>query len=287
MKYGKIKLNSDSVYLENDDGQIKFVDDNNPTGVTLSDISNSYGYTQEESNAIFDGYISVGSYAGYHDLDHSPVALYQFNNNLNDSSGNNLHLSVAAGNEQYMMIDSGLYGVYMNGLTRFVSGINQLLQISGDCTVECIVSNFNPAQLNAIIVDCSELGETLPNNILYQIDIDYKIRSFWEYGSGSNVASQTTKNIKPYTTYHIATVRSGTTPNVTNKIFVNGILIQTFTSLNGAEKDTSGNIQILNVGNNLSGTNPFTGFLSSLKIIPSALTDAQVLNEYKKTLGRK
>lgn len=122
---------------------------------------------------------------------------------------------------------------------------------------------------------------------MYQIEIDYKIRSSWEYGLGVNVINTTTNKFQPYTTYHIATTRSGVSPNVVCKIFVNGSLIQTFTGLNGAQKDTSGNIQILSVGASLGGGNFLTGFVSSVKIIPSALTDAQVLNEYKKTLGRK
>jgi hypothetical protein len=44
MKYGKIKLNSDSVYVENNSGDLKFVDESNPTGVSLSSISSGTVY---------------------------------------------------------------------------------------------------------------------------------------------------------------------------------------------------------------------------------------------------
>jgi hypothetical protein len=70
-------------------------------------------------------------------------------------------------------------------------------------------------------------------------------------------------------------------------VYLNGIKVQTFTNLTSPEKDSVGNTQRLHVGANFDPAVYFTGFLSSLKIIPSALTDAQVLNEYKKTLGRQ
>lgn len=221
-------------------------------------------------------------YAKPHDTTYSPIALFQFNGNINDSSGNNRHLTVNTGTEAYSEVSPTLQGIKFNNLK--LTSTNAAFRLSGDMTIEFIM-NMNPDNASdwAMIFSCSGAGEGQAENFLYSLYTRTPTQnrfftSLWEYGAGVNVQFDNTGIVPYYQTIHIAYVREA---NVVS-IYVNG---QLYGNTSGTLLPPDGGTNTsFWVGGGLSDTN-FSGIITSLKVIGRALTSIEVNSEFERTLG--
>lgn len=220
--------------------------------------------------------------AQYHDTTHNPLGLWQFNGNLNDSSGNGKTLSVGAGTARYGDISPQLKGLYFDGSTR-VQITDASFRLVGDMTIEMLVFiQTIGANTAPILISCMDSGETNTTNYLYSIyavNPGYFLQYFYETGAGNNFSySNTTGSIPMGEVFHLAMVRQSNVVSFYINGKLNGAASSTLTS-----PDTPGT-QILYIGGNVQDVS-FTGALASVKIINSALSQPQIEAEYNRTLG--
>lgn len=218
-----------------------------------------------------------------HDNTYNPIGLWQFNNDLTDSSGNGKTLTVGAGTARYGDISPQLRGIFFDGSTR-VQITDASFRLVGDMTIEmlCFIQTI-PNATAPVIVSCMDNGETSATNYLYAIypvQAGYFLQYFHEFSAGTNVTySNTTGAIPIGEVFHLAMVRQSNqiTFYVNGKL--NGAVSSTLTA-----PDTVSGTQSFFVGGNLQDAS-FAGAVSSLKIINSALTASQIEGEYNRTLG--
>lgn len=250
--------------------------------VFIGNPGNVYDVTPSETLAVVD-YVWSNAPVQYHDTTYSPVALWQFNGNVNDSSGNGLTLGVSGtSTESYADLYPGLKGIMFDGNQRVT--VNQgLLKITGDMTIEMLLV-YNPSSLTAssLIVQGAS-GESSGTNYLYSIAInDVSVGGLvWFSESGSGVDSSFTADtvtVPRKVLCHLAVTR---TSNVI-QFYLNGVPAGVASSALITPFDgNSGSFVVGDVGVNA----PLCG-IASLKIIASALTSTQILGEYNRTMGR-
>jgi hypothetical protein len=230
--------------------------------------------------------VDVTSGSLYHDTTHNPVALYQFDESLADTSGNSLtSFSVESGTERYTNILPGLKGFLFDGSTDiYVNAAEASLAITGDMTIEMILSAGEVASSLAIPVSYYATGETEITNLLYSIRLLASSANClsWthEQGAGVNETYDSNIGVPLGRPIHLAAVRSSN--DVT--FYVNGERFQSGST--GLNAPTGGSSSRLYAGGQPTASNAFTGAISSLKILNSALTSAQIRAEYNRTLGK-
>jgi len=210
----------------------------------------------------------------YHDTTHSPVALWQFESDLTDASGNGIDLT-CAGEYSFVELFPG-YGVtgVCSGGTEFVpSGYEASLDIDGALTIEMMVSLATWS-----LIEHKLVGFDRPNQP-YQLSHTYGImRYFAEYGAGTNI-SQYSSSIPIGVPLHFAFTRSADVAGQQQiKWYTNGYETYSIAVTSAA----AANNPILEVmeGANCAGT-----IMASLKIIASELSAAQILTEAQRCLG--
>lgn len=233
--------------------------------------------------------------AQLHDLTHNPVGLWQLDGSLVDLSPTGDDLSVSTGAELYGPgAAPGTQAAYFNGVTRIQSTGGSpgpaALRILGDVTLELLVF---PMQLTndtfgSILATCSgtDASGTAANNFLYSLRLHNNLNNpglYWENGSGVlNLLIDTDLVLAPGRWHHLAMVRiSGGAGATTGKILLNGVKVAETTTFNEPDGGSSAFIKL---GDFDDGTGGFTGYMQSVKVIPAALTDAQVLAEARLTL---
>ncbi len=227
-----------------------------------------------------------------HDTTHAPVGLWQFQDTLLDASGNNFTLSVDAGVEIYTAMTQRLRGVRLDGL-RLTRAHEALLTIPGDMTIELLMmfeGQIEPSSPGAaaIVTYTGGTSDASANfNYQYQLDITLTpgrlMRWFSEHGLGVNDSYTLAAHLPPPgVLFHLAATR---TSNVI-QFYINGV---PFGAASAAlTVPDGGSVTQLYIGgtggvgtlSTISNT-----IVASLKIIPSALTAAEVKAEYNRTLG--
>ena len=212
------------------------------------------------------------------DLTHSPVALYHFNGTLNDSSGNGLTLSVLTGALAYRQVWPGVVGITGGVVGRSVNDAS--LTILGDVTVQ-VLAVLRSAPSNAQIAYVGASGETEATNVAWQVDIEgpNELQWFSESGAGVNASfnSTGTSNVglpAIGVPFYLAARRAS---NVIT-FFINGVQFGSASS--ALTTPTGASAATLRCR---EGTAPPELF--GLKIVSSALSDAQIAAEYNRTLG--
>ncbi len=227
-----------------------------------------------------------------HDTTHSPVGLWQFQGDLTDASGNGFTLSVDAGTPRYDQLCPGLAGVLLQS-TRLKAAVGaNALRITGDITIEMLVifaadnTGVQPTSAPLISFTGGQDDTSSTVNFLYQIAFDPGRLLYWfsEHATGVNDVYQVTSQALPplRQVLHLAATR---TSNVI-QFYVNGRAFGAASSALNAPTD--GSAAQLWVGGQ-GGTTPTLApdcSLSSLKIVASALSAAQIKAEFNRTLGR-
>jgi len=236
------------------------------------------------SSQIWDGSKWVERSSGIvapHDTTHSPVALYQLNETLDDTSGNALTGLTVVGTERYTEILPGIRGLVCSGNYAYVNATEASIQITGDLTLECIVVLYSLPAATLTIIEHALTGETEVTNVLYKIGVQSGgvLEYFAEQGAGVNIQYLLNRMMSVGIPVHVALVRSSN--NVT--FYLNGEQIgATSTGLSAPTGGASGKLYI---GTNSDASQDWNGVVASVKIISSALTAAQIKAEYNRTLG--
>jgi len=118
------------------------------------------------------------------DTSTNPVALWNFEGNVNDSSGNGLTLTGAP--LKYTSYNQDfITGAAVSGSASFTRTHTNLLTITGALSIEVIGSFVDNAALQ-VLADCGGSGETLATNFVYRFGINANgmLYLFWEYDNG-------------------------------------------------------------------------------------------------------
>lgn len=213
------------------------------------------------------------------DLTHSPLFLYHFDRNLDDSSGNGFHLSTLTGTLAYFQAAPNLWAI--TGNTTATVGrpsFDAALAVTGDITIQVLVKVYNTPS-NMIFCGFFGSGETSPTNIQYLCGFlnGATLRWFQESGGGTDheaLISNSPQVLPEQRIFmHAAFVRSG------------GVVT---TYLNGTQWGApSGALTTPDGG----GSAVFQSLLTTsygmigLKGTNSALSAAQIKAEYNRTMG--
>lgn len=219
-----------------------------------------------------------------HDTSYSPAAMWQLDGNLNDSIGTN-HLSLISGTTLYSYYDT-LRGVFFNGSTLLAGTANYTpLLVVGDLTVECLIvfTRIHTTQQRFLHESGTALSDSGPTNNLWTIDTtatNGALQYANEYtDAGTNGLFTSTVVPAVGVLHHLAMTRESDIV----KFFLNGNLAATSGIL--PTPTYSGTPQQrIEMGGATGLPQNFQGFISSVKIIKSALTADQILREANYTL---
>ena len=221
-----------------------------------------------------------------HDLTHNPVGLWQFNNDLSDSSGNDNNFELSTGTEVYADLFPGLRGVYFDGATtlQIANGFVSELAISGALTVEMIiVSQVQATTINSIVSHVgSPSGDSQADNYLYDVRLgtEDRLQYFAENAGGVDITFTAAAAINAGMLTHVALTRNSSGDV---KFYINGVTHALWQSSGLSSPDGGTNGRLYAGASVIS--NDWQGALCSLKIIDSQLSDSEVLAEFQRTIG--
>jgi hypothetical protein len=205
-------------------------------------------------------------------LEHSPLGLWNFEENMLDDSGNDFDFTVSAGTERYTSI-RGMMGFRFDAATRLhhnVTGTS--LEILGDVTMHLILCS-NAFSGTQRYFHYTGGGETEANNGLYGNGniSGQQLTSLSEKDGGTNIeytVSSAALNVGELILF--------TTVRENNQItyYLDGVQVGDTSS--GLDAPTGGTTSVLTLGNATAN-----GTIVSAKIIDSALTTAQVYEEFR------
>ena len=218
--------------------------------------------------------------AGLGDLDttYSPEALYLFNGDETDSSGNGHNLTVENGAAQYVS--------FMGKQWFFCDGTNSLYRPSdtgnaldeyGDITLTAHLRFLNETSNTCWIVGHGGEGSAAAQNWQYAMTLSgTQFRWFHEYGTGTGAsdifaafAKTTLRGPVVYTVVRDATAR-------TIKHYIEGILFETDT-FGAGEDPTDGASAEFRLFSSATGNFLTNTLVRNVGVYKSALSDAQVL----------
>ncbi len=224
-------------------------------------------------------------------LAHNPLALWTFDGDLTDSSGNGNTLSseVNNGTDRIVRIAPYLSGYSFPGDTILIAPDDPAFKITGDVTWQAIVIYAADAVVSGTKTIAGQLGpsgdgdDTL--NYLYRMAVinSESLQYFAEEAGGTNItfASAEKLNGLARRLQHIAIVRESN--DVT--VYVDGIRHDSSSGLN---TPVGGSATRFRIGGDIAGgagANFFTGIITSVKINDFAMSDAQIRREYESTLA--
>lgn len=242
-----------------------------PCGEGATDRHATHG-TTDYLNSIAAGAPALGR-VQLHDTTHSPVGLWQFQEALMDSSGSGFNLTQSVGNTRYVELAPGIKGVNVttSDVLAFTT-TGTTLQRTGDITIETILLLY--AYATAVFAEYTTAGsETEANNTLYQSAMTAnQLQWFSEHGGGVDDLYNNARLPPLGQLCHLAWTRTSDVA----QCYINGTAFGAASSaLTTPTGGTTASFRI--VGGQFA--------LASLKIVPSALSAAQVKAEYNRCLG--
>jgi hypothetical protein len=237
-----------------------------------------------------DGGGAGGLSINLHGLEHSPVGLWQFQGDLTDSSGNGYDLEIGAGTEQYVDLSSTIQALDLDGSTYArLAAFAAALAITGDMTIEALVSwqidgpgvGVNTSISGPPICAHGASGEAQADNNLYTFGPKPGGGLKWlsESGNGTNAIYEQAGTQPAQVLAHVAATRESDVVT----FWWNGTPAGQSGTLTTPTGGGSGRF-VVGALSNGSSENP-TMLISSLKLIASALTPAQIRAEFVRTLG--
>jgi hypothetical protein len=214
-------------------------------------------------------------------LEHSPVGLWKLDEDLSDDSGNFFDLSVDTGTELYTEMLPRLRGLFATGTGAFTVGSYQAaLGMTGDMTLQFIFSSSVLITSSIqMILHHSNNSEAEGDNLLYSMRLltSNEMQYFAEQGAGTDIQYSNGIALAPGAPTLVQLVRSSNEVS----FYLNGQLKGATSS--GLSAPTGGTTGFFYLGNN-SGTAWF-GTLASVKLVNSALSAADLVAEYDRSLG--
>ena len=222
------------------------------------------------------------------DTTHSPVALWQFDGDIDYSSGNSYDLSVAACNARFVGVTPRFKGVSLDGATGFTRASTAELNITGDITIECGIrlgywAHGSHPDNYAMIYEYPGGGASQAQNITSALYLahsnaeDRYMAWYTESGSGSGAAFSdgATNLVMGGSWYHLCVTRAS---NVVT-FYINGNAMAQSSALTTPDGGTSSQPHAFI---SESATQTFTGEAFSLKIIDGALSASDVAAEARR-----
>lgn len=210
---------------------------------------------------------------------HSPLALWHFDGDVLDASGNARTLTVAGGTAVYSELWPGFRGLSFQSLS--LTRTDAAMRIAGDMTVEAVLMLDATPTADALF-GVTGPDETEAANIQWEWDVLANRQPVWfsESGAGVNASYGPAAAVLPPigVPFHLASTR------ISNVIrwYCNGVLMGAASS--ALATPTGGTVATLQVGKVNSFFHP-NFLMADLKIIGSGLTAAQVLAEAELTIG--
>lgn len=220
----------------------------------------------------------------YHDTTHSPAGLWQFNETLNDTSGNGQTLTVETGAVTYGEIFPGVQGVILDGSTALLynTAADATLGTTGDMTVEMLLV-LSAYTTSKTLVSYNGTTGSSNTNSRFSIDILNNIGGMtWAQEISTNVQSRTSDITTRPTLNQLCHFAMTRRSNVI-RTYIDGVLVDTSATLSTPTGGSSSRFRVGSVSGR--GLAPLCA-MASLKVITSGLTDSQVAAEYNRTLGR-
>jgi hypothetical protein len=251
-----------------------------PDGVALPERHNwkfqgKFSVADDQPND--QSIVTIGQGVQLHDLTHNPAVLWQFNETLNDTSGNARHLSMTAGNLRYTEIYPGVRALNVGTANRFqFATTGTALQHTGDITILCLLLLY--ATADGVLLTYDGNSEAEANNTLYEVSITTE-QLHWKQESGAGVdALFGSARLPPVGELcHLVSRRqAGVIQN-----FTDGLPIGAASSL--LTTPTGGTTSFIRIGS--AATAPPACALASMKVVLSALSDADIKAEFNRTLG--
>ena len=214
-----------------------------------------------------------------------PVALYNFNGNLDDSSDTGADLTINGGGNNLFypnFLLSGSQSAYFDGSTCYFAPEDDALEITGDLTLLVITNvSANPSDYVALVTH-GGTNDAESENFLYGLYLNSNEELYWfqEKDAGTNLDYTLTGYPIPLDQWVM--IGATRTSNVI-QFWLNGAKLGSSTSLSAP---TGGGDGQLFIGSENPGTQyRYTGHIKSVKIIASALTEAQMMEEFEQITG--
>lgn len=230
----------------------------------------------------------------YFDTTNAPVGLWNFNGTLADTSGNGNDLALAAGNLAFCDISPGKQGLYVLEAARYATANSApVLNLLGECTIMAIVQR-DQATVDTYMCSKAGSGETEAANQLYALILRaqaantdlIRMRAQWEHGAGTDDLYDSAGNVSLPPIHNIMFVGMRRSAGGIVRFFTNGLPFgpdSTALTMPTGGGDASSRLVI--GAASPTGTSAGKYVMFGLKIVPTALTDDQVKQEYNRTLG--
>ncbi len=203
----------------------------------------------------------------------------------------------------------GTYNLTINGSPSTIAGVNgdaiifdatgkygQATQdaglttiLLGDCTLDCLVFKTPLAITTARQYIFSSAGsyagdtEAVNSLISASINGNGSVAAFWESGAGTN--RNDTNSANSYTGHgywqHVRFVWSVSGGNRTVKVYVQGVLVHTFSAVTNATGGSTNAVLVARFAADNSGER-FQGYIEEIRLKDVAENDAQALAAYER-----
>lgn len=216
------------------------------------------------------------------------LACYQFDGSgdeLTDRTGNGYTLTVADGTRYYNAL-GGVKALEFNGALGLLGPDTEDLRITGAITIEFVgLIREKSSDRGHVVYIGGDVtaAESLITNVL--TDLRITTSHLFEYAgeyaaAGTNVVCSAFSQKAQNEVHYFAMTRSS--DGLTIKLYIDGVLVQTRTADHITEKDASGNLHRLTIGNwYTTGSDEFLdGVLTSVRISNAELTATQIANVY-------
>lgn len=231
-----------------------------------------------------------------HVADGNTLALYQFDGDLTDSSGNSRDLAALVGTVRYGDIGYRNRGLILDGATAVRRTTRTAaFDVTGAISILAVIRFTVAPTGTAYVVNYGGGGEAGgADNVLWALAIaqpgagaatGFSVEeTFSEHATGTNDDALGAVHIPINSVIHVAATRNSAGTSWSH--YVNGVLYDT---LSVTAPTVSSPAQYITVGGNDAGGvsgSFYNGVIDSLKIESVQLTNAQVFDEFANCLGQ-
>jgi hypothetical protein len=207
--------------------------------------------------------------------------LWNFDGNLNDSSGNGFNLTGTPA--KYTSTDQDFIEGVSIGSTSLKRAHENTLTITGAITLE-VIGTFFMFNAEQVILEQQAIGESLATNYMYRwvIGTNGIPYVFWESGNGINRQVDANTRINFYMPVYLAFTRTDSNPAV-GTFYINGNL----DAIDDDPPPEGGASTSFAIGGSISNTfmTPRSTVFSSVRISPSVLSPNKIKATYNECLA--
>ncbi|MCX6344461.1 MAG: hypothetical protein NT018_05225 [Armatimonadetes bacterium] len=197
----------------------------------------------------------------------TPVAYYQFENNVNDTQG--AYNGTAYGTPTYVTGKVGALAIQFNGTNQYVSITRP---VSTNWTISFFVKTTQTSPTGSQWYNGNGIVDAEVGGVTDDFGISY-LNSKVAFGVGNgDTTLQSTSTINGGSWKHVACTRNSATGQM--KVYINGVLEATTTGPTGAKSVPA----TMHFGNLQTNINYFSGAIDQVKIFNSVLTATDITN---------